>query len=81
MTVPLQRTTLQILLCRVDEARAEVQAIRATSDPKKSDVAAAQRRFRSALEVYAAAAEARNVPVPHRLRAELVVYRTLDQQA
>jgi hypothetical protein len=81
MSTPLRRSTLQVLQGRVDEARAELQSIRASREPKKADVVAAQQRFRHTLEVYAAAAEARKVPVPHRLRVELVVYRALDQKA
>jgi hypothetical protein len=79
MTAPLRQSTFQVLLCRVDEARAELQSIRSTVDPKRSEVTAAQQRFHRSLEAYAAAAEAEKVPVPHRLRVELVVYRALDQ--
>jgi hypothetical protein len=81
MKPPLRRPTLHTLLCRVDEARAELQAIRSAIEPRRRDVTAAQQKFRRCLEDYAAAAEAGKVPVPHRLRVELIVFRALDQTA
>lgn len=53
-------------------------SVRGAAEPRKANVAAAQKKLLSALEVYAAVAETRRIPVPHRLRVELVVYRNLQ---
>lgn len=81
MNPPLRRSSLHAFRCRVDEARTELQSIRSAVDPRRCDVTAAQQKFRRCLEDYAAAAEAGKVPVPHRIRVELIVYRALDQTA
>lgn len=80
MTATPQHLTLLTLLCRVDEARAELMSVRGAAEPRKANVAAAQKKLLSALEVYAAVAETRRIPVPHRLRVELVVYRNLQHE-
>jgi hypothetical protein len=81
MTIARRRTDLRSLLCEVDLARAELRLVRSGTDPKTAQVLAAQRKFRRTLEVYAAAAESHRLTLPHRLRVELVVYRSLDPQA
>jgi hypothetical protein len=66
------------LRAEVDEAWAGVLACR--SKPARARVPEsipAQRRFLAALESYAAALDEHGYPLPHPLRRELIVYRSL----
>jgi hypothetical protein len=81
MTIAPRRGDLRSLLREVDEARKELELVRSGAEQKKADVVAAQRKFLRTLEAYAAAAEMNRLPLPHRLRVEMTVYRSLDQES
>jgi hypothetical protein len=74
-----RRHDFQPLLRAVDHARIELARTRSAPDRTPAAVAAAQRAFRTTLESYGAAAEADGVSMPHRLRVELNVCRSLSQ--
>lgn len=78
MTLAQGPLHLRALLSEVDTARAELRLARSSAEPKRAEVLRAQRKFRSALERYATAAQLQGFALPHRLRVELVVYRCLD---
>ncbi|MBZ5741153.1 hypothetical protein [Nocardioides mangrovi] len=78
MTAVPRLTPIQLLLLEVDEAREAVVRLRGDVEQSRRKVLAAQARLRRALETYAAFADARGLALPHRLRIELTVYRSLE---
>jgi hypothetical protein len=69
---------LSTLLAEIAEARAECGRVRAEPEQRR-ELVEAQKRFRMALEAYAAASRARGLSIPHRLRLELMLYRSLSR--
>jgi hypothetical protein len=80
MTAVPRARDLHSLLRAVNDARTELERHRTGPDQGgRAAVTTAQQKFRHALEAYAAAAATHGLPLPHRLRVELNMYRCLDQ--
>ena len=72
---------LEALLRAVNAARAVTEAARRVVASSKSPLATnAQRELLAALEVYVAALQRRDQPVPYRVRDELALYRAMFHQ-
>jgi hypothetical protein len=80
MTDLPRRRDFQPLLRAVDDARVELARIRSAPERNPAAVAAAQRAFRTTLESYGAAVEADGASLPHRLRVELNLCRSLSRE-
>jgi hypothetical protein len=66
------------MLLEIEQAREGVmEARRSAARPRTPAPEDAQRRLLSALELYAGVVAARGWPLPHELRSELELYRSL----
>jgi hypothetical protein len=67
---------LRLLMLDIDDARKTCHTMREVPHSRAA-LKAAEQRLVTALEAYAAAVAARGLPLPHRLRVELIVYRSV----